>query len=112
MSRLTQSPYLPISASACLRVTGFTVSASVVPLQLKAVRWNETQEGSVDHPISHIIVETPPSVDPLFHLLREMGVAEDDHLKPVQKLLIGKHLESRRGNGLDIVVILFVAHVA
>jgi hypothetical protein len=66
----------------------------------------------VNHPISHIIIETSPSVDPLFHFLRKMRMSEDDDLKPLQKLLMGKRLEGRRGSGLEIVVTLFIAHVA
>jgi hypothetical protein len=84
----------------------------VVPFQLKTIGWSETQEGSVNHPIPHIIIEASPSVDPLFHLLRKMRMAEDDDLKPFQKLLTGKRLESRRGSRLDIVVILLIAQVA
>jgi hypothetical protein len=36
----------------------------------------------MNHPISHIVIKTSPSINPLFNLLWEMGMAEDDDLKP------------------------------
>ena len=62
-------------------------------------------------PIPDIEVKTSSSIDPLLDLLGKMGVAEDDDLEPLQKLLMGKGLEGRRGSGLGIVMILLIAHV-
>jgi hypothetical protein len=36
----------------------------------------------VDEPIPHVEVKASLPLDPLFDLLWEMGVAEDDNLKP------------------------------
>jgi hypothetical protein len=49
---------------------------------LETLGWRETQKGPVNHPISHIVIKTSPSINPFFNLLRKMGVAEEDDLKP------------------------------
>jgi len=74
------------------------------------IRGGKTQKGPVNHPIPNIVIETSSPINPLLNLFREMGVAEDDDLKPLQKLPMGKGLEGWRGDVLTIVIFL-IAHV-
>jgi hypothetical protein len=78
---------------------------------LKSIGRDKTQKGPVKHPIPHVVVETSPPINPLLNLLRKMGVAEDDDLKPFQKLLMGKSPEGWGWSRLFFVMILLVTHV-
>jgi hypothetical protein len=49
---------------------------------LETLGWRETQKGSVNHPISYVVIRTSPSINPFLNLLRKMGVAEEDDLIP------------------------------
>ncbi len=44
----------------------------------------------MDHPVPDIEVEAPPSVHPLYNLLREMGMAKDHDLKSLPKLPVSE----------------------
>jgi hypothetical protein len=66
----------------------------------------------VNYPIPHIVIKASPPINPLLDLLWKMGVAEDDDLKPLQKLLMGKGLEGWGGSGLRFVMIFLITHVA
>jgi hypothetical protein len=44
---------------------------------------SEPQESSMGHPVPDIEIKASLSIDPFLHLLRKMGVAEDDDLKPL-----------------------------
>jgi hypothetical protein len=65
----------------------------------------------MNHPISHVVIKTSSSINPFFNLLWKMGVAENNDLKPFQKLLMGKGLEGGRRRGWDIVMVFLIAHV-
>ena len=73
---------------------------------------NESQKRSACFPIPDIKVNISFPADPLLDFLREMGVAEDDNLKPLQKLPSGKGLEGRRRGRLGLMMILLIACVA
>jgi len=79
---------------------------------LKPIGRGKTQKGPVNHPIPHIVIKTSPPINPLLNLLWKMGVAEDDNLKPFQKLLMGKRSEGRGRSGLPFVMIFLITHIA
>ena len=79
--------------------------------QSKMIRRGKTQKGPANHPVPNIVIKTSSPINPLLNLFREMGVAEDDDLKPFQKLLMGKGLEGWRRSVL-IIMIFLITHIA
>ena len=65
----------------------------------------------MDHPIPDIVVKTSSPINPLLSFFRKMGMAEDDNLKPFQKLPMGKGLEGWRRRVL-IIMIFLITHIA
>jgi hypothetical protein len=73
---------IPIKKDCPMCPTQSAYSPLTKLFQLKTIRRGEPQKRAVNHPVPYIVIKTSPSINPLLHLLRKMGVAEDDHIKP------------------------------